>query len=73
MKEGPLVNIIHALDVITIKEISDLIILHVDHIDQLTDENVVPDMDHVQILKTKTFQDVHLPLDPLQDQEILEI
>ena len=73
MTEALLLNFIHVLDVITINEILDLIVLTIDHTDHLTDAILVLDTDHVLIQQTTILQDILLHSDLLQDQEILDV
>ena len=58
---------------ITVDEILHPIVLLIEHTDHLTDAVLVLDIDHVFIPATKILQNILLHIDPLQDQEILDI
>ena len=73
MTEAPLLTITHVLDMTTINEILDPIVLLVVHKDLLTDVIVVLDTDHVLIQETTILQDILLNTGLVQDQEILDI
>ena len=73
MNEVLLLNVIHALDMISGNKVLDLIVALIDLIDHLTEGIFVTEKDRVQIQEKIHIQDVLLLLDLLRDQEILKI
>ena len=76
MNEALLFKIIHVLDMITIDEILDPIVILIEQTDHLTDVIHVldiVDIDHVLIQATTILQNTFLHINILQDQAVPDI